>query len=87
LGDGSYLTVTCAQTLDVEGHNRSRWPRVPILLVLGGQEIQSAPILVAVFDHTPRSIDPDPPQSRPVLVIAVDEQRGGRVRPQILEST
>jgi hypothetical protein len=51
-----------------------------------GKKGEGALTLIIVFDHTPRSINPDPPQIRPILVIVVHEKRKRRNRLQILES-
>jgi hypothetical protein len=56
------------------------------LLIFGGKKAESALTLITVFDLTPGSINPDPPQSRPILVMVVHEKRKRRNRLQILES-
>ena len=57
----------------------------PILLIFGCQKAERALTLITFFDHTPRSINPDPPQSGPVFVIVVHEERERRICLQILE--
>lgn len=56
------------------------------MLIFGCQKAERALTLITLFDHPPRSINPDPPQSGPVLVIVVHEERERRICLQILES-
>src|SRR5262249_30409129 len=70
----------------LDRHDRAGRRCVAILRVLRRETGDRGGVLSAAIDHSSGTVDPHPPQSRPVVVVVVDEQADVRVRAHVLES-
>jgi len=73
--------------LDVERQHRPRWRGFHVLSVLGGEKAQSPFSLSALVEDPAPSVNPNPPQVGPVVLVMVDEERDGAIGPDVLEPT
>jgi len=72
--------------LNLQGDHVTRRRRLPVRPVLPRQPLQRPVSLLPALHHPSVAIHPNPPEQRPVLVVVVNQERAGRVGPQVLQS-